>query len=134
MFSKKLANVLSEQTKVNAYNIELGASKQPPYGLIYSLRLIRLKTIKIYIQTNLTNSFIWASKSLADTLNLFVYKPNDSFYLYVNYQKLNNPTIKNLYPLPLIGKFLDWLGWAKSFTQLDLLNTYHWMRIKKDDK
>ena len=33
--------------------------------------------------------------------------------------------IKNRYPLPLIGKSLDWLGQVKQFTQLDLISAYH---------
>ena len=43
-------------------------------------------------------------------------------------------TIKNRYPLPLIGKSLYWLGRAKRFTQLDLNSVYHQMRIREGDK
>ena len=43
-------------------------------------------------------------------------------------------TIKNRYPLPLIGESLDRLGRAKRFTQLDLTSAYHWMRIWEGDE
>ena len=43
-------------------------------------------------------------------------------------------TIKNRYPLPLIGKTLDRMGRAKRFTQLDLTNAYHRLRIKGDER
>ena len=43
-------------------------------------------------------------------------------------------TIKYRYPLPLIGKSLNCLGRAKHFTQLDLTNTYHRMRIREGDE
>ena len=43
-------------------------------------------------------------------------------------------TIKNRYPLPLIGESLDRLGRAKRFTQLDLTNAYHRMRIREGDE
>ena len=46
----------------------------------------------------------------------------------------NNLTIKNRYLLPLIGKSLNCLSRVKRFTQLDLTNTYHQMRIQKRDK
>ena len=49
-------------------------------------------------------------------------------------QGFNNITIKKQYPLPLIGKLLDQLDWAKRFTQLDLTNTYYQMKIRKSDK
>ena len=58
VFLGKLANVLAEQTGANEHAIELKKSKQPPYGPIYSLGLIELKTLKTYIKINLANGFI----------------------------------------------------------------------------
>ena len=52
----------------------------------------------------------------------------------MDYRGLNNLTIKNRYPLPLIGELLDRLAQAKPFTQLDLTSAYHRMRIKKGDE
>ena len=52
----------------------------------------------------------------------------------MNYWSLNNITIKNRYPLPLIGKSLDRLGRARRFTQLDLTNAYYRMRIREGDE
>ena len=105
--------------------IELEKGKQPPYRPIYSLGPVELETLKIYIETNLANDFIWILKSPAGAQILFVRKPNGSLCLYVNYQEFNNLTIKNWYPLPLIGKSLDRLNQAKQFTQLDFTNVYH---------
>ena len=63
---------------------------------------------------------------------LFIRKMDGSFRLCVNYRGLNNLTIKNRYPLPLIGKLLDRLGRTKCFTQLDLTNAYHRMQIREE--
>ena len=115
IFSEELANVLLEQTKVNKHVIRLEKGKQPPYRLIYSLRPVELKTFKTYIKTNLANNFIRASKSPANTLILFVCKPDSIFCLCVDYQGLNNFTIKNWYLLPLISKSLNRLSQAKQF-------------------
>ena len=52
----------------------------------------------------------------------------------MDYWGLNNLTIKNQYPLLLIGESLDRLGRAKRFTQLDLTNAYHRMRIREGDE
>ena len=107
VFLQKSANVLPERTGANKHAIELKKGNQPPYGPIYSLGPVELETLKIYIETNLANGFIRASKSPAGAPILFVRKPNGSLCLCVNYQGLNNFTIKNWYPLPLIGESLD---------------------------
>ena len=134
IFSKESTKVLPKRTDINEHAIELEEGKQAPYGPIYNLGPIELKTLKTYIETNLANNFIWPSKSPAGALILFVHKPNGSLRLCVDYQGLNNLTIKNRYLLPLIGEFLDRLGRAKRFTQLDLISAYYWMSIKKGDK
>ena len=134
VFLKKSANVLPERTGANEHAIELEEGKQPPYGPIYSLGPVELETLKTYIETNLANGFIRASKSPAGAPILFVRKPDGSLCLCVNYRGLNNLTIKNQYPLPLIGESLDRLGQAKRFTQLDLTSAYHRMRINEGDE
>ena len=90
--------------------------------------------MKTYIKANLASGFIRPSKSPAGAPILFVRKKDDSLSLCINYKELNNLTIKNRYPLLLIGELLDCLGRAKHFTQLDLTNAYHQMRIRKGDK
>lgn len=51
----------------------------------------------------------------------------------VDYQGLNNLTIENQYPVPLISKSLDRLGWAKWFIKLDLYSVYHRIKIWEND-
>ena len=90
---------------------------------------MELETLKTYIEPNLANGFIRSSKSPIGALIFFDWKPDGSLCLYMDYWCLNNITIKNRYPLPLIGESLDQHGWAKRFTQLDLTITYHRIRI-----
>ena len=116
VFSKKLAEVLSECIGINKHAIELEDGKQPDNGQIYSLGPVELEILKTYIGINLANSFIWPLKFPAGALILFVCKPDGSLRLYIDYQGLNNLTIKNHYPLSLISESLDWLGQAKRFT------------------
>ena len=115
VFLKESAEVLSERTRIKKHIIDLKDGKQQLYRPIDSLGSIELETPKTYIETNLANSYIWPSKSLAGALILFVCKPNDSLQLCVNYQGLNNLTIKNWYPLLLIDESQDWLEQAKRF-------------------
>ena len=107
---------LPEHTEINNQLINLLDDKQPLYRLIYSLGPVELEMLKTYIEANLAIGFIRTSKSLAGALILFVRKKDCSLRLCVDYRGLNNLTIKNHYPLLLIGESLDCLGRAKHFT------------------
>ena len=126
--------VLPKNTSINELAIELEVGKQSPYVPIYSLGPVELETLKTYIETHLKTGFIWPFKSLAITPILFNKKPDRSLWLCVNYQGLNNITIKNWYPLPLISEALDRLGRAKQFIQLDLTSSYYQMLIRESNK
>ena len=129
VFLAEYAAELPKNTGMNKHAIELEEGKQPLLGLIYSLGPIELETLKTYIKINLANGFIRPSKSLVGAPILFDRKSDGSLRLCVDYWGLNNLTIKNQYSLLLIDESLNRLGWAKQFTQLDLTNIYHWMRI-----
>ena len=129
VFSSDSAAKLPEHTGINNHPINLLDDKQPPYGPIYSLGPVEVETLKTYIKANLASSFIWPSKPPTGAPILFVRKKDSSLCLCIDYQELNNLTIMNRYPLPLIGELLDCLGRAKCYTQLDLTNAYHQMRI-----
>ncbi len=125
VFSPKLAAELSEHTRINNHAIELVDDRQLLYGSIYSLEPVEPETLKAYIENNLTSGFIRPFKSSARAPILFNKKPDGSLRLCVDYQGLNNLTIKNQYLLILVGESLDRLGQAQRFTQLDLINVYH---------
>ena len=95
---------------MNEHAIKLEEGKQPPFGPIYSLGPVELETLKTYIKTNLANVFIRLSKSLAGAPIFFDWKPSGSLCFCVDYWGLNNITLKNRYPLPLIEESLDWFG------------------------
>ena len=116
VFSEEKALVLPERTELNEHAIDLEDGKQPPYGPIYSLGPVELETLKTYIETHLKTGFIRSSKSPAGAPILFDKKSDGSLRLCIDYRSLNNLTIKNRYPLPLIGKSLNRLGRAKRFT------------------
>ena len=129
IFSAKNIMELLENNRMNEHTIELEEDKQPLFKPIYSLSPVELEILKTYIETNMANGFIFCCKSPTGTLILFDKKPDESLHLCVNYRSLNNITIKNWYPLPLIEEIFDWLGRPMRFTQLDLTNTYYRMTI-----
>ncbi len=116
VFSSDLVMELPENTRINEHAIELIEEKQLPYVLIYALHLVELETLKVYIKTHLKTGFIRPSKSPVSASIFFDKKPDRSLCLCMDYQGLNNLTIKNRYPLLLIGEVLDCLGRAKQFT------------------
>ena len=70
---------------MNEYSIKLEEGKQSIFGPIYSLDLVELETLKIYMKTNLANGFIWPFKSPAGASILFDRKPDRSLRFCVNY-------------------------------------------------
>ena len=98
------ATELLENTGMNEHAIELEEGKQPLFASIYHLSPVELDTWKTYIEINQVNDFIWLFKSPAGAPILLDQRPDKNLRFCVNYWGLNNITIKNRYPLSLIGK------------------------------
>ena len=71
IFLRKNVAKFSKYTRINNYIIKLEKDKQLLFGLIYNLKLIEFKILKIYIKTNLANNFIKPFKSLIEIFILF---------------------------------------------------------------
>ena len=65
---------------------------------------------------------------------MFVPKKGGGLRLYVDYRGLNQITIKDRTPLPLISETMDRLRRAKRFTKLDLKDAYYRLRIREGDE
>jgi hypothetical protein len=63
-----------------------------------------------------------------------VQKKDGSWRFCVDYRKLNDITIKNIFPIPIIEEILDQLAVTKFFSKLDMRAGYHHLKIKKEDK
>ena len=60
-------------------------------------------------------------------------KKDGSLRMVVDYRGLNEVTIKNKYPLPMINDLFDRLQGAKVFSKIDLQSGYHQLKIREQD-
>lgn len=116
------------------HKIPLLPDTQPPFGPLYSMSELELTELCKYIKENLEREFIRPSSSPAGSPVLFVKKKDGSLHLVVDFRGLNKVTIKNRYPLPLIGELLDRLKDAKVFTKIDLRGAYNLVRIAEGEE
>jgi hypothetical protein len=123
-FEKKNADLLPQHRPYDC-TINLQEASQLSFGPIYNLSQNKLAALQDYLDENLAKNFIRHSNSSAGTPILFVKKKDGSLRMCVEYQGLNQITIKNRYPLPLISRLLDQLGQAKVYTKIDLREAYN---------
>ena len=64
---------------------------------------------------------------------LLVEKKDKSLRMVVDYRALNEVTIKNKYPLPMINDLFNQLQRAKVFSKIDLRSGYHQLKIREKD-
>jgi len=64
----------------------------------------------------------------------FVGKKDGGKRMVMDYQSLNDQTVKNNYPLPLIMELIDNMGSKKVFTKIDLRWEFNNIRIKEEDE
>jgi len=71
------------------------------------------------VDNQLRKGYIRPSKS-PQTSPVFVGKKDRSKWMVMNYCNLNDQTVKNNYPLPLITELINNIGSKKVFTKMDL--------------
>jgi len=114
--------------------IELKEGFMPKKGNVYSLLREEREEVQMFIEDQLRKGYIRPSKLPQTSLVHFVAKKDGMRRMVQDYYHINQWTIKNRYPLPLIVNILDGVGKRKVFTKLDLRWGYNNIRIKEGDE
>ena len=101
---------------------------------IYPLSVYEQEKLDEFLEENLNTGRIRPSKSPMASPFFFIKKKDGGLRPVQDYRKLNDMTIKNRYPLPLITELIDALQNAKYFTKLDVRWGYNNVRIKEGDE
>ena len=100
----------------------------------YAMTIKEDKALNQWLDEQLKAGLIKESKSRYAAPCFYIPKKDRSLQLVQDYRKLNQVTIKDKTPLPLIGEVIDKLKEAKYFNKLDLIWGYNNIRIKEGDE
>uniref|UniRef100_A0A3Q2ZPZ1 ribonuclease H n=1 Tax=Kryptolebias marmoratus TaxID=37003 RepID=A0A3Q2ZPZ1_KRYMA len=114
--------------------IELVPGETLPSSRLFNLSRPERDAMKSYIEDSLASGIIRPFMSPLGAGFFFVQKKDKSLRPCIEYRGLNQITVKNKYPLPLIDSVHQQLHSATVFTKLDLRNAYHLVRIREGDE
>jgi len=106
--------------KIWDHAIDLKEMFKPKKGRIYPLSKNERKEVQNFVNDQLGKGYIRPSKSPQSLPVFFVGKKDGNKRMVMDYHNLNDQTVKNNYPLPLITDLIDTIGSKKVFTKIDL--------------
>ena len=133
VFCKQKAEVLPPHRPFDC-TIKLIPGAPLPKGKTYPLSLPEQKSMEEYVRDNLERGFIRPSSSPVGAGFFFVEKKDGGLRPCIDYRGLNQITVKDSYPLPLILELFDVLKGAVIFSKLDLRGAYNLIRINEGDE
>jgi Reverse transcriptase (RNA-dependent DNA polymerase) len=117
----------------HAIELSEGAPKTMP-GKIYALTQAEQKAMEDFLKEHLKKGYIRPSKSRYAAPFFFVKKKDGKLRPVQDYRKLNEWTIRNTYPLPLIPELIARVKGAALFSKFDVRWGYNNIRIKQGDE
>jgi hypothetical protein len=119
IFSEEKAHRFPESRPWD-HKIEMKEGFEPKLFKNYNLTPAEKIELDKFLKENLKKGYIQPSQSPMASPFFFVSKKDGKLQLCQDYRYLNDWTVKNSYPLPLISKIIDKLKGAKYFTKLDV--------------
>jgi hypothetical protein len=101
---------------------------------IYRLTPTEMDALKKYIKDHLRKGYIRPSKSPVASPFFFVSKKDGKLRPVQDYRALNDITVKNAMPLPLIPDLIDKLQGSRYFIKFDIRWGYNNIRIRQGNE
>jgi hypothetical protein len=114
--------------------ILLTDSFKPLFGPLYLLSHPKLEELKHWSDENLSKGFIHTSSFPTAAPISLVKNGDGSLRLVIDYRGINEGTIKNQYPLPLLQDTVVNVSKAKCFMKLDISGAYNLIHIAKGEE
>ncbi|GJY16523.1 putative reverse transcriptase domain-containing protein [Tanacetum coccineum] len=115
------------------FQINLVPGAAPVARASYRLALAEMQELSTQLQELFDRGFIRASSSPLGAPVLFVKKKDGSFWMCIDYSKLNKLTVKNQYPLLRINDLFDQLLGSRVYSKIDLKSSYHQPKVREED-
>uniref|UniRef100_A0A8K9XLT0 Gypsy retrotransposon integrase-like protein 1 n=2 Tax=Oncorhynchus mykiss TaxID=8022 RepID=A0A8K9XLT0_ONCMY len=123
VFSRSRATSLPPHRSYDC-SIDLLPGTTPPRGRLYSLSAPERKALEDYLSVALDAGTIVPSSSPAGAGFFFVKKKDGSLRPCIDYRGLNDITVKNRYPLPLMSSAFEILQGARFFARFEFVISY----------
>ena len=101
---------------------------------IYRQTEEELKVTKEFIDDSIAKGYIIETNSPYASPMFYRAKKDGKLRPIIDYRALNSWTVRDVYPLPLIGSIIDHLQGKTLFTKLDLRWGFNNIRIKEEDQ
>ena len=117
------------------HKITIKEGAQAPYRYPFRLSVMETAELEKQLEELLRKGHIRPSNSPYGAPTLFAKKKDGDLRFCTDYRALNEVTIRDRYPLPVIGEILDRVGLrgATIFSKMDCRSGYHQVRVREDD-
>ena len=116
------------------HKIEMKEGFEPKLFKAYNLTPKEQTELDKFLKENLDKEYIKPLQSPMASPFFFVKKKDGKLRPCQDYRYLNEWTVKNAYPLPLISEIMDKIKGAKYFTKLDVRWGYNNVRIRNQKR
>ncbi|XP_026416204.1 uncharacterized protein LOC113311598 [Papaver somniferum] len=120
-------------SRTHDHHIPLKPLTTPPNQRPYRIPYLQKEVVEQLVQEMLKSGVIQHTHSPFSSPVILVKKKDGSWRFCVDYRRLNEATVKDKYPIPIIEELLDELFGSKVFSKIDLRAGYHQIRVYPPD-